>query len=224
MNNIARSFVLRVFFANIYSMTLSHILPLIPKSTEAIIFDLDGTLADTMPLHFEAWNKMGKVYGVEITEDMIQALAGMPSYQTIQVLNKQNGWDLDPAEGRETKNTIYHQIIDGLDKINSIKPVMEVAQYFLGKLPLAVGTGSTRKNAHRVIDNIEVRGMLNVIVTASDVSNHKPAPDTFLECARMMRISVENCLVFEDGPMGFEAAINAGMPVVCLPDYTIKFP
>jgi len=193
----------------------------IPLSVKGLIFDLDGTLADTMPSHIEAWAMTGRHYGVEITADMINALAGTPSVEVISIFNKKYGWGINPNEGKKIKSEFYVSLLDQLDRIEPIREVYEIANHFNGILPMAIGTASSSENAQRVIRALGLEDVIPIVVSADDVVHPKPHPETFLICARMLNLKPEDCLVFEDGPMGIQAAQAAGMRVLILPQYQL---
>lgn len=193
----------------------------IPSHIEALIFDLDGTLADTMPTHIEAWITMGNTFGASITAEMINTYAGSPTPTVIETLNKQYDWSIPIEEGTKMKSALYAQLLEAMTELKSIEKVMEIATHYHGKLPLGIGTGSGRSNANRTINALGVGEMFGAIVTASDVINPKPHHETFTKCADLLGIPYKSCLVFEDGPMGMIAAISGGMSVMTVPYYTI---
>ena len=193
----------------------------IPPTIKGLIFDLDGTLADTMPSHIEAWVRTGRHYGVEITADMVNALAGAPSMEVISIFNKQFGWTIDPGEGKKMKSDLYLALLDQLECIEPIREVYELVNHFKGILPMAIGTGSSKSNAERVIRSLGLEDVITIVVSADDVVYPKPHPETFLTCALRLNVNPKDCLVFEDGPMGIQAAVAAGMRVLILPQYEI---
>jgi len=188
---------------------------LIPQPhIEGLIFDLDGTLADTMPLHLEAWTTVGRYYDVEITDQMIIDRAGTPTIQVIEQLNHLYHWNIEPIEFRLKKNEVYTDLKNAAGKIRPITEVLDLARDYKGILPMSIGTGSIRKNADAAIDDLGIEGWFQIVVTAEDVIAHKPHPDTFLKCATYMNIHPSKCLVYEDGEMGIQAALSGGMSVV----------
>lgn len=199
----------------------SDLISKIPKDVKGLIFDLDGTLADTMPSHIEAWALTGKHYGVEITPDMVNALAGTPSFEVLKSFNEQYGWSIDPTEGKKLKSDFYVALLDQLERIEPITEVYEIVHHYHGTLPMAIGTGSSSQNAARVIHALGLQDAIPVVVSADDVTHPKPHPETFLVCAEKLNLKPEDCLVFEDGPMGIEAALAAGMRVIVLPDFRL---
>ncbi|MCB0839139.1 MAG: HAD-IA family hydrolase [Bacteroidetes bacterium] len=186
----------------------------IPSHIRGLIFDLDGTLADTMPIHVQAWAEAGKLYGLTITGDMILPMAGMPTVAVVPELNKTFDWNLDPVEFRHHKNEAYYRIKADLGKVRPISHIVKIAESYKDNLPMAVGTGSSHENAIVSLNDLGITHWFKGVVGADDIQNPKPAPDTFLKCADMIKVHPRNCLVFEDGPMGIEAAKAAGMQVI----------
>ena len=186
----------------------------IPSHIRGLIFDLDGTLADTMPIHVQAWAEAGKLYGLTITGDMILPMAGMPTVAVVPELNKTFDWNLDPVEFRYHKNEAYYRIKADLGKVRPISHIVKIAESYKDNLPMAVGTGSSHENAIVSLNDLGITHWFKGVVGADDIQNPKPAPDTFLKCADMIKVHPRNCLVFEDGPMGIEAAKAAGMQVI----------
>jgi beta-phosphoglucomutase-like phosphatase (HAD superfamily) len=200
-------------------MTPHDIKSLIPSHIEACLFDLDGTLADTMPTHIIAWERTGDYFGVKITEQDINALAGAPTHEVIITLNEKYGWDVDPQLAKELKAKYYLELLDAATGVDPIMPVFDFAIAFLDVYKMAIGTGSSRSNGIRVMEAINMIEKIPHIVSADDVINPKPHPETFTKCADIIGVPYENCIVFEDGPMGVLSAHAAGMPVIFLPQY-----
>jgi beta-phosphoglucomutase family hydrolase len=186
----------------------------IPDDIEGLIFDLDGTLADTMPLHLEAWAAAGREFGVEITPFMINAMAGIPTIQSVVKLNETYDWTLDPLEVKRFKDFHYKKIKSNNGRLNAIDPVLDVVKKYRSVLPLAIGTGSARLNALDTLRDLGIIDWFTAIVAGDDIVNHKPFPDTFLKCAEIIGVDPHKCLVFEDGDLGILAAQNAGMQVI----------
>lgn len=189
------------------------------KGVSALIFDLDGTLADTMPIHLKAWMSVGKYLGLPITEDDIYRLTGSPTKTVAKILAEENGWQLDPDQVSELKQEFYlkHKAEHG--RIKGIPFVHDLATHYYNKLPLSVGTGSRRDNAVNIIEDIGLTGYFDAIVTATEITHPKPNPETFLKCAATMGVPPEKCLVFEDGDMGVMAAKDGGMHVYDIRPY-----
>ncbi len=177
---------------------------------EALIFDLDGTLADTMPLHYEAWVKTAKIMNLEFSVDFLKSCAGMPSSKIIDLLNEKNNRIIDPQKFSDMKEEFFAK---EMHKIKEITAVTDLVYKYHGKIPMAVGTGGKRNIASETMQLLGLDKYISILVSADDVENHKPEPDTFLKCAELMGISPENCQVFEDASLGFRAAEAAGMRV-----------
>ena len=179
-------------------------------NTKAFIFDLDGTLADTMPLHYEAWNRTAEIMGVKYSNDFLRSCAGMPSAKIIDLLNKKNNHCIDPQEFSNLKEEFF---LKEMHKIKEILPVTNLVYKYHGQMPMSVGTGGKRNIAEETLKILELDKYIKILVSADDVQKHKPEPETFLKCADLMGIAPENCQVFEDGILGIQAAETAGMMV-----------
>lgn len=178
---------------------------------KALIFDLDGTLADTMPIHMKAWLRAGLLLNIPVTEKDILRLTGAPTREVATILIKEYGWKADPDEIAEAKQKFYLEEKASHGKVMGIPAVHALVNHFYKKMPMAVGTGSGRVNALSTISDIGLTDIFDAVITASDVTNPKPHPETFLKCSEIMKIAPANCLVFEDGDMGIKAAIEGGM-------------
>ncbi len=182
-----------------------------PMAIDAIIFDLDGTLADTMPTHFLAWHKTMARHGIDFPEERFYALAGCPTQQIIELLAGECGRVLDvPAVACQKEDAF----LEALHTIRPIPPVIEVVRRTRGKLPMAVATGAIRPVLDQTLRQIGLEGWFEAIVTAEDTARHKPEPDVFLEAARRLGVAPARCQVYEDSDLGVEAARRAGMPCV----------
>ncbi|MGE5607169.1 MAG: HAD-IA family hydrolase [Bacteroidota bacterium] len=180
-----------------------------PKA-RGLIFDIDGTLADTMPTHYRSWQQVAGKYGFDYPESLFYKLSGMPTGDIVLYINEHQGMNLNPKEVIRAKNEAY-LALNGA--IQVIRPVFEIVKGNYGKLPMALGTGEYRDIA---LVNIRITGLdryFDKIVTADDVTKSKPDPETFLKCAELINVPPEFCQVFEDGGAGLEAARRAGMIV-----------
>lgn len=198
---------------------MKEIHKLITSDVKALIFDLDGTLADTIPLHLEAWYQAGKELGFEVTEEMILEHSGTPTIRVAEILGSQYRWNIDPQEITDTKFKYYKSIKTTYGKVGAIKPILEIAHKYHGKLPLAIGTGSTRAGALNSLEDIEATHLFDLIVTACDVKKPKPDPETFLTSSDFFGVNPEDCIVFEDGAAGIKAVKSAGMRLVDVREY-----
>jgi beta-phosphoglucomutase family hydrolase len=183
---------------------------------KGLIFDLDGTIADTMPIHFIAWRNAAARYGIDFTVELFADLAGIPLYPTVEKLNQLFGKNIDPNEMGDAKEQEYE---NNMGKALPIEPVMDVIKRYHGKLPMAVGTGGNRELSLKAMKIIGVDQYIDKLVSADDVAHHKPHPETFLKCAELIGVKPEDCLVFEDGVLGMQAAEAAGMKAVNVTGY-----
>ncbi len=178
-------------------------------SFSAIIFDCDGTLADTMPVHFEAWQAtLLRHPGLELSEDRFYELGGWPTLSICELLARETGLPFDPVALAAEKEADFER---RLDHVRPIEPVLAVVRAERGKLPIAVATGGTRHVCQTILRHIGLTGWFDAMVCAEDVPRHKPAPDIFLEAARRLTIAPASCRVYEDTDPGLEAARRAGM-------------
>ncbi len=188
----------------------------IDPSAKGLIFDLDGTLADSMPVHFKAWKQTALEHGFVYTEELFYELAGMPTHKIVPVVNERLGLNLDPGFFSRRKEELFLQY---LDQVQAIGPVAEIVRKYHGMLPMSVGTGGKKHIARITLQKMGFDRYINIIVSADDVERHKPFPDTFLKCAELMGVEPALCQVFEDGDMGLLAAERAGMIVTDIRPY-----
>ncbi len=178
-----------------------------PKA-EGLIFDLDGTLSDSLPVHMATWNKVGSSIGFVFDERLVHEMTGMPTIAFARRIIEENGLRLSPGELVKLKQEAFW---DAVHLVKPIDQVVAIVKSYHGKLPMSVGTGASRRSATLQLDELGLTPYFDFIITADDVTRHKPDPDTFLECARLMEVKPSACQVFEDGILGMEAARQAGM-------------
>ncbi len=186
------------------------------KHIQGIIFDLDGTLADTMPSHYEAWSVILNRYGLEMSEDRFYALGGWPTEKVADLLIGEAGRKIDAAKLADEKESLF---AESLHLVQPIPHTNDVAREHRGRLPLAVATGATLEIAERILEHIAIRDWFDALVSADQVERHKPNPDVFLEAARRIGVEPQYCLVYEDTDPGLEAARRAGMAHVDVRDF-----
>lgn len=175
---------------------------------QGIIFDCDGTLADTMPAHYEAWLETLTRHGLEMSEDRFYALGGWPTMKVAELLIGESGKAIDAATIAHEKETLFERLIH---LVQPIEPVAAVVRKHSQKLPIAVATGATRPICEQVLRQIGLWDAFDTVVSCEDVVAHKPSPDIFLEAARRLNVPAEFCQVYEDTDPGLEAARRAGM-------------
>uniref|UniRef100_UPI003216821E beta-phosphoglucomutase family hydrolase n=1 Tax=uncultured Draconibacterium sp. TaxID=1573823 RepID=UPI003216821E len=175
---------------------------------KALIFDLDGTLSDSLPVHIKTWNIIGKQYGFEFDPQIIYELTGRPTIEfAYRIISRYNVSET-PEKLVKMKQELFWDHAHLLIPVAKVTSIVERSH---GKLPMSVGTGASRKSAEVQLKALGLTEYFDTIISADDVTKHKPEPDTFLECARRMGVEPEFCQVFEDGDLGIEAAKTAGM-------------
>jgi HAD superfamily hydrolase (TIGR01509 family) len=178
------------------------------KRYQGYIFDCDGTLANSMPVHYLAWKKAVGEAGGQIPEDVFYSLGGVPSRQIVSSLNEKFGSKMDPEALATLKETYY---VDLLTEVTPIEEVARFAREVATFAKVAVASGGILPVVLKTLDSIGLGAFFSVIVTSEQVPRSKPYPDMFLEAAHRLEISPEACLVVEDSPAGFQAATAAGM-------------
>ena len=180
----------------------------IPERIRGLIFDCDGTIVDTMPVHFLAWSKALEEVKIHFPEERFYSFAGAPTVTIIQTLAREQGITCDPEEVARHKEKIYVESLENLEPIHS---VVAIARREKGKRKLAVASGGWKRVVKQTLTVVGVEDLFEAIVGADDVVHGKPAPDVFLKAAQMIGVPPEQCLVYEDGDLGIEAAKRAGM-------------
>lgn len=191
--------------------------PAFPKRTYAgLIFDCDGTLTDSMPLHYVAWAKALNRYGIDFPEDRFYALGGMPSRQIVSLLACELGIEVDAVQAAHEKELLFTGL---LQQLMPIPQVIDVARHFRGKIPMAVASGGYRTIIHQQLCQIGVFDWFQAVVTAEDTTRHKPDPDVFLLAADLLKVKPAECLVYEDSLLGIQAAQAAGMDYIDIREF-----
>jgi HAD superfamily hydrolase (TIGR01509 family) len=177
------------------------------------IFDCDGTLVDTMPLHFRAWERAMQRAGLEgsLSEEFFYSLGGMPTRRVAQVFADHYGLTVDVDKVFHEKEAFF---LDMLAETKMIEPVVNFARNLHGRAPMSVASGGPKPVVKKTLELMGLDALFPIIVTPEDVTHGKPSPEMFLLAARLMGVAPERCLVFEDAGPGFEAATAAGMKYV----------
>jgi HAD superfamily hydrolase (TIGR01509 family) len=178
---------------------------------KGIIFDCDGTLADTMPLHWRAWNNVTGRHGVHFPEERFYAMGGVPSRDILKLLRVEQGLNIDPLAVAKEKEEEYLRI---MHEVTLIDEVVAIAREHHGKMPMAVASGGNQVIICRVLEQLGIRHFFNAVVTSEMVQNQKPAPDIFLEAARRIGVEPQHCRAYEDTDIGLTAIQAAGMEAI----------
>jgi beta-phosphoglucomutase family hydrolase len=183
-----------------------------PHGTAALIFDCDGTLADTMPVHYQAWVRVLNSIQIPFSTERFYQLGGMPTSKIIQLLSDETGVAVTEAERHELTEAKEAAFLELLHEVTPIEPVIDLARHYRASLPMAVASGGYRAVIARTIEFIGLNNWFGAMVCAEDTARHKPEPDVFLEAARRLDVTdPSRCVVFEDTDIGLEAARRAGM-------------
>jgi beta-phosphoglucomutase family hydrolase len=191
------------------------ILDIPARQFRAYIFDCDGTLADTMPLHYRAWRRLVGEYGGTFSEELFYQLGGKPSQQILELLRDEHGLKVPDTRSAALRKEDY--FVEMIHEVAPIEPVVRIARQWHTIKPLAVVSGGLRKNVEMTLDAIGILALFDAVVCVEDYARGKPFPDPFLEAARLMNVAAGDCLVFEDSPLGLQAAEAAGMQCVLVP-------
>ncbi|MEJ6602310.1 MAG: HAD family hydrolase [Verrucomicrobiia bacterium] len=182
------------------------------------IFDLDGTLIHSMPVHYRAWDAAMQRAGIgqSLDEDLFYSLGGVPTPLVALKLGEHYGITVDGEEVSHYKEELY---LDLINSVELITPVVEFAREIAKSKPVAIATGGAAEVALPALEAVGLREVFSIVVTPADVGEGrgKPAPDMFLEAAKHINVPPHECVVFEDAVPGFEAAIAAGMALVKVP-------
>jgi HAD superfamily hydrolase (TIGR01509 family) len=189
-------------------------LPIPDRVFGAYLFDLDGTIADSMPLHLISWQQAVREHGGDFPEELFWAWGGVPLPRTVELLNERFGYHMSPPEVVHRKEQLYLEVLD------RVRPVASVAAHIAaqhGRIPLAVVSGSPRLSIERTLAALHLENCFAAVVGAEDYTHGKPDPEPFLLAARKLNVAPADCLVFEDADLGIQAAEAAGMAWVRVP-------
>jgi HAD superfamily hydrolase (TIGR01509 family) len=187
----------------------------LPAGTfRAYLFDCDGTVVDSMPLHYIAWKQALCEWGATFDEELFYQWGGKPAPEIIADLNQMQGLHMPVETVAERKEKLYFSLLPLL------KPVAEVLEHInahYGRIPFAVVSGSNRESIVKSLTAVGLLDRFDVLVGHEDYTRSKPAPDAFLIAAERLGIAPKDCLVFEDTAMGIAGATAAGMASVLVP-------
>ena len=184
---------------------------------KSVVFDLDGTLVNSMCFHIRAWQDVMKQYGINLDYDWLYARGGVPSrYIVKELIDIYNLKDVDACSLADKKADNYKSNIHKVEVYPRMHAVLEYLKRH--NIPMAIGTGTLRSNAEYIVANTELHKFIRVVITAEDVNNHKPHPETFVKACLEVGGTPSNSVVFEDTVLGVEASKNGGFTTVFVKD------
>lgn len=187
----------------------------LPSGTfRAFLFDCDGTIVDSMPLHYTAWKNALSEWGGTFDEGLFYSWGGVPPIEIATRLNKLQGLSMPVEDVAEHKEGLYFSL---LSELKVVPEVLEHIDAHHGKIPFAVVSGSTRQSIINSLTTVGLLDRFDVIVGSEDYARSKPAPDAYLVAAERLGVEPKECLVFEDAEIGIQGAIAAGMATVRVP-------
>jgi HAD superfamily hydrolase (TIGR01509 family) len=189
-------------------------LKLPPGSFKAYLFDCDGTIADSMPLHYVAWKKALAEWNCTFEERLFYSWGGTPVAEIISLLNEQQGLSMPVETVSSRKEDLYLEL---LPQLKAVPEVVEHIDAQHGRIPFAVVSGSTRESVTASLVSLKLLDKFDTLVCAGEYTKSKPDPDAFLLAAAKLGVAPEACLVFEDTDLGIQAAEAAGMASVKIP-------
>jgi len=189
-------------------------LKLPPGTFDAYLFDCDGTIADSMPLHYLAWRTALAEWNCSFSEDLFYAWAGLAVAKIISLLNEKHVLNMPVEDVARRKEELY---LESLPHLRAVPEVLEHIDLQYGRIPLAVVSGSTRESVRASLGSLHLLDKFETLVCAGDYKEGKPAPEAFLIAAGRLDVKPESCLVFEDGKLGIVAAKATGMAAVKVP-------
>ena len=182
------------------------------RRIDALIFDFDGTLADTMFFHWKAWEIVAQRHGIKLDQKRLYSMGGIPSRDILIILSREQSLpDLDIEAAAKEKEAEYVKM---MGKVRLIEPIASIARENRGKLPMAIATGGRRSIMETILPQLGIQDWFQTVVTSQDVVRQKPAPDIFLEAARRLGVEPQYCRGYEDTDLGLEGIRSAGMEAV----------
>ncbi len=182
-----------------------------PFEPKGLVFDCDGTLADTMPLHWRAWQMITQRHDLHFPMDRFYSLGGVPSRDILKMLAEEQGRSFDHIAVAHEKENAY---LPMMMQVEPIHAVVDIAKANFGKIPMAVASGGTQPIIIGVLEHLKIRHLFDAVVTSEMVTHQKPAPDIFLEAARRIGVDPKFCRGYEDTDLGMQAIRSAGMDAV----------
>ncbi len=189
----------------------------LPSDFKAFIFDLDGTLADTMPIHYKACQVVCNKNGFDFPKDYFYQEAGKPTLEVFR--NLIDKLQIKGVDGDQLGRQKEQAFLEFIQLVKPLPIVSELAKSYKGKVPMAIGSGGQKNTVELTLNAIGFKDFFDSVVTCDDVKKYKPDPETFIKAAFEMGVDPKDCVVFEDGDPGIVAASKAGMMIVDIRNY-----
>ena len=181
---------------------------------QAYLFDCDGTIADSMPLHYIAWSQALAEHNCPFPEPLFYSWGGMPADQAIETLNRQHNLAMPIQQVADRKEALYYEL---LPQLQPVPEVLEHIQLMYEQIPFAVVSGSTNESVVKSLQTLNLLHHFNTLVCAEDYTHPKPHPEPYLLAAQRLGVAPQHCLVFEDTDLGIQSATAAGMASIKIP-------
>jgi beta-phosphoglucomutase len=182
---------------------------------KAFLFDLNGTMINDMPWHIKAWHRILNELGANISMERMKEECYGKNHELLErifpgrfSMEEKNRMSLEKETQYQKDFRPHLQLINGLDSF--------LEQSHEAGIKMAIGSAAIMFNINFVIDGLNIRHYFDALVSADEVANSKPDPETWLTCAAKLNVLPGECLVFEDAPKGVESASNAGMDCVVI--------
>jgi HAD superfamily hydrolase (TIGR01509 family) len=185
-----------------------------PPQIKAVIFDLDGTLVNTEPLHSKAWISVLGKRGFTYDKLWFHQWIGKADRFLAQGVIEEHQLDIAPRVLQQEKETLFHQLAER--DTQTFPGLTDLLTTFKGQVPMAIATNSSRKDAEKIFIPTKLNNWIETVVTADDVKHLKPDPAMYLLAAKKIKVTPQHCLVIEDSPAGAQGAVTAGMYVLGL--------
>ncbi len=191
------------------------------KKNSTIIFDLDGVIVDTHPLHIKAWKKMcSSALKKDLTKSLEFKLRGLGRKESLNLILEQVSYNISETEKKnlaDLKNSYYKKLIKSIDTNDLLEGALDTLIY-LKENNYKIALGSSSANAKSIVEQLKINHYFDYIVNPVSLKS-KPAPDIFIKAAEKLNELPESCLVIEDSITGVQAANKAGMSVLAIGDW-----
>ncbi|MEE2670334.1 MAG: HAD-IA family hydrolase [Bdellovibrionota bacterium] len=178
---------------------------------DAIFFDLDGTLINSMPLHNQAWIDTFKENNVEVPLQFFFETAGMSSLRIVEIINERHGLQLNPEEVSRVKRDKY---LIHLNQVEVVEKVIEIVKEYYGKRPLGIITGGSHEVVDQLLPKLGIDKYFDTVICSDDTKTGKDGKEPYMLATKNLNVSPEKSLFLDDGDVGLKGALSTGMDVI----------